>query len=227
MKRKVFADFKYLNRGPEHPISLISVGMIDDRGNELYAINVDAPLSAIWQNRWTRENLWPTLPLEPVNKGAIAVLDWDSTHPDIANVRKLENLREDVYQFLVSEGEPEVWGSYSAFDYVLLSQLWGTFEDHRPWLPMFIKDIQQLGQELESETWLAVQLQAATSSHNALQDARDIRNLHTAIIIAGDRCGCKYDCSLCHQHCEDIQIRCGAGCTVPPGLVNFPAPKID
>lgn len=225
-KRKVFIDFEYLNRGSEHPVNLVSVGMVDDQGNELYGINVDAPLSALWQNRWTRENLWPTLPLEPVNQGAIAILDWDATHPDIAHVRKLENLREDVLQFLIAEGEPEIWGWCSGFDYVLLSQLWGTFDDRPPLMPMFIHDLEQLAvNELEPDAWNHIQRQCATEAtegasearHNALVDAREIRRLHAGVMEFRERGGCPYDCSACHAHCEEEELRCGAGCTVSGG----------
>lgn len=191
-KRKVFIDFEYLNRGAGHPIDLISVGMVDDRGNEFYGINVDAPLAAMWQHKFLREVVWPTLPLEPVSGSAAAILDWDAQHPDIALVRLPDELREDVYQFLIQDGEPELWGSYSGFDYVLLSQLWGTFEDHRPHIPMFINDIQQFGiRKFDPTLWENLQKSVVTifedtlgvTAHHALHHARMIRAIYNEVQV--------------------------------------------
>lgn len=175
---KIFLDTEFLNRGAGNPIDLISIGMVREDGEEFYAINVDAPLGAMVRDAWIRANVWPTLPLIPAAEvGATGVIDWDHEHPDIQYVKKLENLREDTYQFLVAEGEPELWGSFSGFDYVVLSQLSGTFSDHRPGVPMFINDIQQ-----ELNTYHDGKLNRALPpredvAHHALNDAKRVKTI--------------------------------------------------
>lgn len=169
---RVFLDTEFVNRGAGHPIDLISIGMVNEVGEEFYGINVDAPLGLMAANRWIRENLWSTLPLSSYEGG---IIEWDAQHPDIPNVRRYEGLREDVYQFLIAHGEPEIWGSYSGFDYVLLSQLFGTFDDYRPSLPMLIHDLQQEFGRYRG--WAGRPRQTGTA-HHALDDARHVKLLH-------------------------------------------------
>lgn len=174
---RIFIDTEFLNRGAGHPVDLISIGMVRADGEEFYGINVDAPLGVIYANRWLRQNVWPTLPLAASD---IGILEWDHEHPDIANVRQFPNLREDVYQFIVGEGPAELWGSFSGFDYVVLSQLFGTFDDHRDGVPMFINDIQQelLHVRRQGLTPAVPMPRQSGVAHHALDDARWVRDVH-------------------------------------------------
>lgn len=173
---KIFIDTEFVNRGAENPIDLISIGMVREDGEEFYGINVEAPLGVMYANRWIRENLWPTLPLAASN----GIVDWDHEHPDVQHVRRHDNLREDVYQFIVGEGPAELWGSYSGFDYTVLSQLFGTFNEHRDGVPMFINDVQQALLYARREGLLPrsrMPRQDGTA-HHALDDARWVRDVY-------------------------------------------------
>lgn len=185
---KYWLDTEFLNRGAGHPIDLISIGIVAEDGREYYGINVDAPLGPMVRDGWMRQNIWPTLPLIPASEvGAIGVADWDHEHEDIAFVKRVEGedgLREEVYQFLVQEGEPEIWGSYSGFDYVVLSQLFGTFNDRRAGMPMLIYDIQQVLQpsveiftKMAKDTGRGARPVQVGARHHALDDAKHTRDV--------------------------------------------------
>lgn len=180
---KYWLDTEFLNRGAGHPIDLISIGIVAEDNREYYGINVEAPLGVMVRDGWVRQNLWPTLPLIPWQEvGAIGVADWDHEHDDIPFVKQIEGedgLREEVYQFLIAEGEPEIWGSYSGFDYVVLSQLFGSFNDRRPLMPKLIYDIQQVLQpslETFTKTAGATRPRQVGARHHALEDARHTRD---------------------------------------------------
>jgi len=61
---------------------------------------------------------------------------------------------------------PEFWGDYSAFDYVVLSMLMGEFDEWPMDWPMYVNDCQQD----------AVPSRASKIPHNALSDARAVRD---------------------------------------------------
>lgn len=177
MTNRVFIDTEFLNRGAGSPINLISIGMVRANGDEFYGVNVDAPLADMAVNRWIRRVLWRTLPLESIN--SYGILDWAKDHPDIEHVKKLDSLREEVYQFLIADGPVELWGSNSGFDYVVLSQLFGSFDDSREGIPWYINDLQQElwrpgMEETLANTILGAPLQEGVR-HHALHDARHVK----------------------------------------------------
>lgn len=177
---KYWLDTEFMNRGAGHPIDLISIGIVAEDNRELYEISVEAPIGHMARDGWLRANVWPTLPLLPINERGI--LDWDHDHPDILHVRRVEDIRKDVYDFLMVDGEPEIWGSYSGFDYVILSQLWGTFDDTPTGMPMFIYDLQQvMVPQMEVITKNAKDAGRGArpvqtgARHHALEDAKHLR----------------------------------------------------
>lgn len=175
---RVFIDTEFLNLGPSQPLSLVSIGLVNDKGDEFYGINVDAPIGRMAVNHWFRDNVWPSLPLPPAEEvRTTGVATWDAEHPDIQHVYKPESLREEVYNFIVADGPVELWGSYSGFDYVVLSQLFGTFDDHPTGVPMFIHDIQQTFGAWIDE--LRPNRPRQTEGlHHALAEARHVKALY-------------------------------------------------
>jgi hypothetical protein len=175
--RKIFMDTEFLNRGAGHPLELVSIGMIDDTGNEFYGIRVDSPLSGMWRDNFFRENVWQYLPLERLTNDVIGVLDWDPLHPDIAHVMTDQNLREEVLQFIQRDGMPEIWGWCCGFDMVVLSQLFGTFADRPTYMPFVIHDIATL-MLMKDVTVFSMAADVpelpGVRLHHALDDAKDV-----------------------------------------------------
>ena len=86
-----------------------------------------------------------------------------------------KQIRDDVASFMDINkyGNPEIWGYYSGFDYVILSQLFGTLDDYPEGWPMYIRDIQQVIDEQNIQS-LPHQ---PSNQHNALADARWIKEV--------------------------------------------------
>lgn len=186
--RRVFVDTEFVNRGADHPLSLISIGMVDNEDNEFYGINVDAPLSAMWRDEFIRDMVWEHLPLPPVTSygfGGIGgtILEWDEANSQVAHLMLPADLRDGVLEFLTRGGSRvELWGDYCAFDMVLLSQLFGPFKDVPPKIPTFMNDLQQLRRILGEPSWLRMleeESEKATApviEHHALVDAWTVKH---------------------------------------------------
>lgn len=178
MTRRIYFDCEFLNRGAEHPVSLISIGLTDDADRNFYGIDINAPLGAMWRNPWIREHLWPHLPVaepsEASDPRAGAVLDWDNTDPGIENVYQSADLREKVREYL-GTGEIELWTWCGAFDFVLLSQLFGPFGDQPENLPLFAHDVEELRRFITPMEWNRMRQETkGDGTHHALLDALEI-----------------------------------------------------
>ena len=149
---RYYFDTEFIERGHEHPIELISLGMVREDGTELYAVLADG-----WDEShasdWVRENVLPHL----------------GDGPRITRAELAQRLR-----FWITEEKPEFWGYYADYDWVVLCQLFGSMTDLPKNFPMFCRDLKQFvsergNPELPKQTsWL----------HNALWDARHIKFKH-------------------------------------------------
>lgn len=138
---KIFYDLEFLERGPDLPISLISLGMVREDGETLYLINAEMPLSAVVRHPWLQINVVPYLPLSFPNPGIVA---WDEAHPDYAFVKARDEIARQVLEFCTELGKPELWAYYGAFKHVVLAQLFGATTDYPPGLPQYTNDVVQL-----------------------------------------------------------------------------------
>lgn len=83
----------------------------------------------------------------------------------VLSVLQSVGVRDDILRF-IGDDIPEFWGDYAAFDYVMLSMIFGEFNDWPSGWPMHVNDLQQ-----ESIPSLPSKV-----PHNALADARAIRD---------------------------------------------------
>lgn len=163
---RYFIDTEFIERGHKHPIELISIGVAAEDGREFYAVNRD--FNPKHANAWVRENVLPLLP----ERNPMEAMAW----------MPYEQIRRRLYEFVTVTNNvpepPQFWGYYCAFDYVVLSQLMGGME-HWPgtWgLPIMY----DLRQELNSRGREHVR-QPGSDPHNALQDARWVRETFLAL----------------------------------------------
>lgn len=168
-------DTEFLEDG--RTIDLISFGIVAEDGREYYAVNADAPWARIQDHTWLKDNVVPHLPQvrgamnPPRHNSSAARLGIDLTHPDC---KPKEILAHEVRRFLTQHNGPvELWGYYSAYDHVVLAQLFGPMIKLPAGLPMWTNDIQQAYMQSGCRTDLPRQLGAA---HNALEDARWTRD---------------------------------------------------
>jgi hypothetical protein len=170
---RYFYDCEFLEDGKT--IEMISIGMVDDRGRELYAVNRNAPWARIATHPWLMANVVPSLPQEAVTGADYNAAGVDLAHPDVMD---RADLADAVAEFLRTDGdELELWAWYGAYDHVAVMQLWGPMIDKPDGIPMFTNDLQQEWRRLGSP---ALPEQAA-GLHNALADARHLKACFDAL----------------------------------------------
>jgi hypothetical protein len=147
---KCFYDTEFLDDG--RTIEFISIGIVREDGAEYYAVNRDADWPRIHESEWLMANVVNQLPTESTWK----------TKTQIAG---------EVQAFLMSEGTPELWAWFAAYDHVVLSQLFGRMLDLPPGMPMFTNDLRSL------IDWVGVKVlpDQAAGNHDALEDARHLK----------------------------------------------------
>ena len=152
----IYYDTEFLERGPEYPIELISIGMVNAGGDrEYYAVCADG-----WSedrcSDWLKQNVLPHLGNAPrVPRAVIA------------------------QEILTFAGPNPRFASYFAdYDHVLLCGLYGQMIDLPAGWPMWTYDIKQLAHDLGNPP-----LPKQTSvEHNALADAKHIRLMHQTLL---------------------------------------------
>lgn len=140
-------DTEFLEDGCS--LTLLSLALVSADGREYYAEVEGVDLTPA--NAWVAQNVLPHL------------------GQDRACVKARSTIRAELLSF-VNDPEPVFWGYFSAFDWVLLTQLIGDFETCRrdaPQWPMLCLDLEQ-ARRMHGFT---LQGQAA-QSHHALSDAR-------------------------------------------------------
>lgn len=174
---RVFFDAEFVERGPQLPIQPISFGFVRDDGAELYVINEES-LSNVVRHPWLSLNVAPSLPITNDQRSdAQFITQWDPDHEDYAHVYALDFLVRRVHDFLTSTPDLELWAYYSAYDHVVLCQLFGSMADLPPGIPMWTHELQQVI-EMEPEVQLPTEPQVA---HHALYDARWNRDVFLAL----------------------------------------------
>jgi hypothetical protein len=186
---KVFYDTEFIEDG--RTIDLISIGMVAEDGRELYLIaeeiEADPLYSRICKHDWLMANVVPHLPLKaatdywkPIEQPSAARVDGGgrfALDPHDNRIMPRRMLRNAVREFLAEsrrDGPLELWASYGAYDHVVLAQLFGPMIRLPEGVPMWTHDLQQYaaGRDLLPQTGTA---------HDALEDARWLRDAHRAL----------------------------------------------
>lgn len=178
---RYFYDTEFIEDGST--IELISIGIVAD-GREYYAVHRDAPWKRIAKHDWLMDNVVPTLPRlhgdERLHRWVLSragrrhnpcMLDF--AHP---HMKDRKRIADEVCDFLLAGGEPELWAYYGAYDHVALCQLWGTMMDLPDGVPMWTHELMQEWERAGRPT-----KPAQAGEHNALADARWNRALYGAV----------------------------------------------
>src|SRR5690242_6454151 len=170
---KYFYDTEFLEDG--RTIDLISIGIVADDGREYYAVSKDTtrrPLQRrIRRHEWLMNNVVPSLPKPHGDWNLHMPKAWlfDYTSP---LVKTSDKIADEVRDFLLAGGEPELWADYAAYDHVVLCQLWGPMVNLPTGIPMYTNDIQQAAR-IAGISY--DNLPTGNGRHNALEDARQGR----------------------------------------------------
>ena len=142
---KFFLDTEFSERGPRHPIELISVALVAEHGREFYAHSADYEIAAY--SPWVQRNVLPHLASEP------PMSLWSIG---------------DSLKIFVGPEKPEFWGYYADYDWVVFCQIFGSMINLPKGWPMYCRDLKQWCDQLGNPR-LPTQ---ESVEHNALNDAR-------------------------------------------------------
>lgn len=149
---RYYLDTEFIEDGLT--IKLISIGVVAEDGREFYAESMQVP----WHKAsdWVNENVRPHL-----------LNTYDVLAPEVEIGERL--------RAFIGDDRPEFWSWCSAYDWVVICQLYGTMMDKPAGWPSYCCDIQQ---ELDRLGISDDDLPPATDTeHNALADARRHRDI--------------------------------------------------
>lgn len=156
---RYFLDTEFSERGHEHPIELISIGVVSEDDREFYAVAADG-----WSpdrcNDWVRANVLTNLDAP----GRLLTVR-------LSRALIAKQLREFIG---FTPEKPEFWGYFCDYDWVIFCQLFGAMVDLPKGWPMYCNDVKQLCVSLGDPELPKAELDI----HNALADARHIRTMH-------------------------------------------------
>lgn len=185
---KFFYDTEFLERGPDYPIALISIGIVREDGHSLYLVNSGAPWHEIGQHAWLMDNVVPSLPIVLAKNKGVYDASWSPGAPVYQRSEIAQAVRDFCLppaQVAKIAGETELWGWYADYDHVVLSQLFGPMSNLPHGMPMYTRDLKQ-----EMDLWVeeyphqrgAVQdvidradARSGGIEHNALADAEQLK----------------------------------------------------
>ena len=144
---KYFLDTEFIESGHLNPIQLISIGVVAEDGREFYAISQQ--FNPDMANKWVQENV-----LEKLES------------PEDFPRKSLGKIAAELQEFVGDE--PEFWGYYADYDWVVVAQMFGRMIDLPKGWPMYCRDIKQFAMELGNPKLPA----SGKGEHNALSDAR-------------------------------------------------------
>ncbi len=168
MTNKIFIDTEFIEAGPSHPIRLISIGMVDEQGNEYYAIDANCDYSKV--SPWVIENVLP--------------------HLDMSYAKDRNTIRREIYDFVnmtlgykdddvkAYSKRPEFWSYYADYDWVIFAQIFGTMVKIPSNFPHFCMDIKQYAEFLGNPTLP----ESKEVLHNALSDARWHKQMYDYLV---------------------------------------------
>jgi hypothetical protein len=159
-------------------LDLISIGLVREDGAEYYAVNSEANWAGIGKHRWLCENVVPHLPLvgkgiretQPNGPGTAKTWQFAVDTTD-TRVKPAWVIANEVREFILTVDEPQLWADYGAYDHVALCWLWGTMTQLPGGIPMWTHDLRQ---ELERAGNPPIPPLGGMTSHNALDDAREV-----------------------------------------------------
>jgi 3' exoribonuclease, RNase T-like len=157
---RFFLDTEFSERGPLHPIQLISIGVVAEDGREFYAHSEEYDPKLC--NDWVIANILPMVAGE--------------------RRERLGDIKDRLLQFIGPE-KPEFWGYYADYDWVVFCQMFGMMVDLPKGWPMYCRDIKQLCDSLGNPQLPKQVLE----KHHALHDAIWNKTAYEFLMHRGDQ----------------------------------------
>ncbi len=158
--RRYFFDTEFNDTIGQFDIDFISIGIVDEKGNERYGISNEFNLAAAVSQSWIKENV--------INK-----LDHHATW------KSLKDIRQEILDLIESAHEVEFWAKNGSYDNVLLCQIFGGMGPLRDVLlkeksirKMTFRDTKELLRVAENPN---IKPMRAKDMHISINDARNER----------------------------------------------------
>ena len=175
---RIFLDTEFIEDG--RTIEPLSIGMVREDGQEYYT--EIANLILLKPNEWVYTNVIPHLKSWETTQTTPEILGRLSTSKG-AKIR--EAVRQELIEFCDGEQDPEFWGYFADYDWVLLCQLFGTMMDLPNRWPKYCLDIRQ---EMKVQGITKSQIISRIGEgedeegHNALIGARYHKKMYNALL---------------------------------------------
>jgi hypothetical protein len=158
---RFFFDTEFIEDGKT--IDLVSIGVVDERGREFYAVSTEFDPDRA--GPWVREHVLDKLP-SPADPA------WCDR----------KTIRDRLLEFLRRDRERvELWAWFAAYDHVALAQLWGDMPALPRELPRFTRELRQRWEDVGKPALPP----PPADAHDALADAR--HNLARWRVIEAER----------------------------------------
>jgi hypothetical protein len=152
MKRNIFIDTEFI----EETMELISIGIVKDTGETYYAVSNE--FNAENASDWVKKNILATL--------------------DKTDAKSIKKIRDEIKDFLLDVKEPKFIGYFCAYDYVLWSKIFGSFDDYPKNYPMYFVDLKQ---DMDRMSFPKNLKPINDNEHHALSDALHIREMYDLV----------------------------------------------
>ena len=185
---KFFLDTEFIQDKTNYSLHLISLGIVCENGQEYYAINRECPF---WKaNDWVLKNF--LTPIGLTREGFNQNLSNPSVSSNYKNsflhskYRKV--LKEELIKFISenSSDNPEFWGWMKDFDWVVLSNIFGTMDDLPNGYPFCAYELKQeydrINKYYRCCNGFDLILPKPKNEHHALYDARWARDVYYCIL---------------------------------------------
>lgn len=158
---KYFLDTEFYER--PKTIELISIGVVCEDGREFYCESLDYAQKLDNSSEWLKNNVIPHL--WHLKMGCAG---WWHKFPNIQGGLLQDKRIGDLLQEFIIDENPEFWGYYCDYDWVVTCWLFGSMIDLPKKFPMFCRDLRQLADDIGCKELP----QQADNEHHALNDAR-------------------------------------------------------
>lgn len=160
MKYFIDTEFNSYNKkilfSQTNTIELISIGIVLENGKKLYLISKEFDIKKAWEDNFIRENVLYGIYKDLVNgdrknEFTFTLKSMKYLISCVGLSRK--KIKENIFEFIkenegLNSSNIEFYGYYCAFDYVVFSLIFGSFEYYPKSFPMYFKDLKQ---ELDSK----------------------------------------------------------------------------
>lgn len=181
---KYFLDTEFI----EYPntIELISIGIVNELGEQFYAINKDFNLNKVWKNNWLVANVLYPIYAENYSRSLREHIPFNKR-----TMRKLINkigikqsfIKNKLTLFFMGDDNPKLYSYYADYDWVVFCWLYGRMNELPAKFPQYCTDLKQMMDERNlDEKWRRENHPDPIIEHNALEDALWNKELYDKII---------------------------------------------